>query len=137
MVTPLQSDILEMDGRGRRVLLYRFAPTSSSSSSAASVGLFKSLVPSQSIRPQQSIRPPQSTGPLTFYQIFSTNKFPPNIFHQIFFTNNFPTNIFHPFSTKKFLSKTVHRKILLKTVPKFKIIFAQFTWSSLSSNFKT
>ena len=107
MVTPLQSDILEMDGRGRRVLLYRFAPTSSSSSSAASVGLFKSLVPSQSIRPQQSTRPPQSTGPLPFYQIFSTNKFPLNIFHAI--------------STKMFSSKIVHQKTPLKNVQKFKI----------------
>ena len=29
---------------------------------------------------------PQSTGPLPFYQIFSTNKFPLNIFHQQFST---------------------------------------------------
>ena len=84
---------------------------------AASVGLFKSLVPSQptcppvNSSPTVNSTPPQSTGPLPFYQIFSTNKFPPNIFHQIFFTNNFPTNIFHPFSTKMFLSETVHQKI--------------------------
>ena len=51
----------------------------------ASVGLFKSLVPSQSTRPltinsspqstrpQQSTRPPLSTGPLTYCKIFPSN----------------------------------------------------------------
>ena len=68
-----------------------------------------------------SSRPPQSTGPLPFYQIFSTNKFPLNISHQIFVTTNFPPNVFHPFAIKKIVNNFL-LKNSSKDFPKFRYL---------------
>ena len=56
--------------------------------------LLKVWSPPSRFVPNSQFAPPQSTGPLTFYQIFSTNKFPLNIFQQIFFPNKLSTEYF-------------------------------------------